>query len=168
MSVFLLSCLLFNSIGVNAGVGLGWSAGVPVAVGSGNVHGDFLKWGFAEVGVDLWISPPFVHGSDIAHLEMELAGMRSYSATVGANIQMDIIALKFGTGIDHHRFWATTWEQQQDYSDSDWGFHILGGVWLRAFWKVSLIMKYKYTWVDIGDDVPNLDTHSVTFGMAIN
>ncbi|KPK20718.1 MAG: hypothetical protein AMJ70_08180 [Dehalococcoidia bacterium SG8_51_3] len=168
MSILLVGCLLFSSIGVNASVGLGWSAGVPVAIGSGNVHGHFLRWGFAEVGVDLWISPPFVHGSDIAHLEMELAGMISYSATVGTNIQMDIIALKFGAGIDHHRFWATTWKQQPDYSDSDWGFHILGSVGLRVFWKVSLIMKYKYTLVDIDNDDPNLDTHSVTFGIAVN
>jgi len=168
MSMFLISCLLLSNIGVNASFGLGVPAGLPLVIGSGNVHGHFLKRGFAEVGVDLWLSPPIVHGSDILHMEMELAMMTSYSATVGANIPIGPVALKLGGGVDYHQFRATTWKQYDDYSDSDWGFHILGSIWFRAFWKMSLIMKYKYTLVDIDNDDPNLDAHSVTFGIAIN
>lgn len=50
MSIFLVSCLLYSSIGVNGSVGLAWPARETVLIFSGNVHGHFLKWGFAEVG----------------------------------------------------------------------------------------------------------------------
>jgi hypothetical protein len=167
MSILLISCLLFSSIGVNGSVGLAWPARETVPTFSINVHGHFLEWGFVEVGVDFWLFL-YAHGYDLVHIEMEHAAMESYSVTAGPNITLGPFSLKCGAGISHHRFSASTWGQYVDYSDSDWGFHISGSIWFRPFWKMNLIMKHKYYWVDIGNDDPDFDTYSVTFGVAIN
>lgn len=108
MSIFLISHLLFSSIGVNGSVGLAWPARETVPTFSINVHGLFLEWAFAEVGVDFWLFL-YIHGYDPFHTEMEHAAMETYSVTVGPNIPLGRVSLRFGAGISHHRFSASTW-----------------------------------------------------------
>ena len=173
MNVFVLSCLLFgsfyNNIGVNGHVGFAWPTGetVPMFGAGFNVHAHFLKWGFAQTGVDLWLSPPIFYGGWPQHAQIGLAATESYSATVGANVPMGPLAFKLGPGISYHRFEIYT-DNNDDYSESYWGFHMLASVWLRIFWKLSLTMSQKYSWLDITDVDTKRNTYSFTFGVAIN